>query len=83
MPNYSMNDLHPAGAALFFDTESFLKDLSEEDESMLTGGRANSNSISRSGRVARIRRIRIIRRRRLQTRRRLLLRRRRRAASNT
>ena len=31
-------DLHPAGSALFSGSESFLTDLSQEDESMITGG---------------------------------------------
>lgn len=31
-------DLHPAGSALFSGSENFLTDLSQEDESMITGG---------------------------------------------
>ena len=31
-------DLHPDGSALFSGSESFLTDLSQEDESMITGG---------------------------------------------
>lgn len=33
-----MTNLHPAGAAFFSGSESFLKDLSAEDELMITGG---------------------------------------------
>jgi hypothetical protein len=43
-----INNLIP-GAALFSGSESFLKDLSEEDELMITGGRGTgSRSRSRS-----------------------------------
>ena len=47
-------DLHPAGSALFSGSESFLTDLSQEDESMITGGtyydpkKKNSSSKSKS-----------------------------------
>lgn len=45
MVNPLTTELHPAGASLLFGSESFLKDLSEEDESIITGGkRSNSNS---------------------------------------
>ena len=40
MANISISDLHPAGSALFSDSESFMsfmKDLSE-DELKITGG---------------------------------------------
>lgn len=40
-------DLHPAGSSLLLGENSFLRDLSEEDEALITGG-ARSNS--RSGR---------------------------------
>ena len=42
-------DLHPAGSALFSGSESFMRDLSEADESMITGGtyhKGNSDSDS-------------------------------------
>lgn len=37
-------DLHPAGSALFSGSESFMRDLSEADESMITGGTDYKNS---------------------------------------
>jgi hypothetical protein len=47
MVNNLNPDLHPAGSSLFLGANSFLRDLSEEDEALITGG-ARSNS--RSGR---------------------------------
>lgn len=45
MPNNLMSDLNPAGLELFSDSETFLRDLSEADEAVVTGGkRSNSNS---------------------------------------
>lgn len=45
MMNCLNPDLHLAGAALLLGENSFLRDLSEEDEAMITGGaRSNSNS---------------------------------------
>ncbi len=37
-------DLHPAGSALFSGSESFMRDLSEADESMITGGTYDKDS---------------------------------------
>ena len=80
MSKDSITALQPAGLALFADAETFLVDLSEDAESMITGG---ANSISNSGvslAVRRRRRQLAIRRRRLllaRRRRQLLLRRRR------
>ncbi len=53
------DQLHSTGAFLFSGTESFLTDLSEENESSITGGRR-----SRSDRLRRRRRRRIARMRR-------------------
>ena len=39
-------DLPPAGSALFSGSENFLTDLSQEDESMITGGTGYDNSKS-------------------------------------
>lgn len=39
-------DLHPAGSALFSGSESFMRDLSEADESMITGGTDYNSSDS-------------------------------------
>lgn len=40
-------ELYPAGSALLLGPDSFLKDLSEEDESMIGGGkRSRTNSRS-------------------------------------
>lgn len=79
MSKDSITELQPAGLALFADAETFLVDLSEDAESMITGG---ANSISNSGVSLAVRRRRqlAIRRRRLllaRRRRQLLLRRRR------
>lgn len=53
-------ELHPAGTSLLFGAESFLKDLSEEDESIITGGkRSNSGRPKRKRRRAKRRRRRI------------------------
>ena len=81
MPEVQTSELNPTGLALFTDAETFLTDLSEEHESMISGG--GTSSISRSDLVrrrrqrrrrrVRIRRIRIrirIRRRRIRRRRR-------------
>ncbi|MBE9180901.1 hypothetical protein IQ268_20285 [Oculatella sp. LEGE 06141] len=52
-----ISELAPAGSALFSDFDSFLNDLSEEDESMIAGGaRSNSNSGRRRPRRKPIRR---------------------------
>lgn len=71
MGNNLIPDSHPIGSALFFDAESFLTDLSEEDESTFTGGkRSRSSVIKLRRRRLRIRRNRIrIRRRRIRQRR--------------
>jgi hypothetical protein len=40
-------DQYPLGSVLFSDSESFIRDLTEEDESVMVGGkrsRSNSNS---------------------------------------
>lgn len=47
MVNNLKPDLHLAGSSLLLGENSFLRDLSEEDEALITGG-ARSNS--RSGR---------------------------------
>lgn len=88
-----ISEVQPAGLALFTDAETFLVDLSEDDESMITGG---ANSVSNSGlslaqrrrRQLALRRRRLLaarRRRQLLARRRRLLaaRRRRAAAANS
>ncbi|MBE9100339.1 hypothetical protein [Vacuolonema iberomarrocanum] len=82
MPEVQTSELNPTGLALFTDAETFLTDLSEEHESMISGG---GTSISRSDLVrrrrqrrrrrVRLRRIRIririrVRRRRIRRRRR-------------
>ena len=41
-------DLHPAGSALFSGSESFMRDLSEADESMITGGTYHKKNSSDS-----------------------------------
>lgn len=53
MANNLTPDLRPAGSALLLGANSFLQDLSEEDEAMITGG---DRSNSRSGRPKRRRR---------------------------
>lgn len=78
MKQNSLTQSHSAGLALFADAETFLTDLSENDESMITGG---ANSVSNSGLTpARRRRLLLARRRQLllARRRQLLLARRRR-----
>lgn len=52
MANNLNPDLHLAGSALLLGESSFLRDLSEEDEALITGG-GRSNSNSRSGRPKR------------------------------
>lgn len=47
----NLTNLQPLGSTLLFGTESFLSDLSEEDESVIAGGRG-----SNSGRPKRRRR---------------------------
>jgi hypothetical protein len=59
MGSNPVSSLSPAGASLFFGAENFLKDLSEADESAITGGNR-----SRSGRPKRRRRPKAKRRRR-------------------
>lgn len=59
MENALVSELLPTGASLFFGSENYLKDLSEEDESNIAGG-----GRSRSGRVKRKRRAQLKRRRR-------------------
>lgn len=49
MNTNSTTDIRPTGLALFSNSESFLKDLTEEDESFISGG-DRSDSRSRSGR---------------------------------
>lgn len=76
MPEIHIPGLNPTGLALFTDAETFLTDLSENDESMITGG---ANSVSNSGLSPAGRRRRILarrRQRRLARRRRILARRR-------
>lgn len=54
MVNPLTSELNPAGLALFFGAESFLKDLSEADEAIVTGGkRSNSSRPKRKRRVKR------------------------------
>ena len=38
MANNLISDRHPAGSALFSGSESFMTDLSQEDESIIAGG---------------------------------------------
>ncbi|PSB62112.1 hypothetical protein C7B61_14970 [filamentous cyanobacterium CCP1] len=59
-----LTDEDLTGVSLFAGAESFLKDLSEEDESSITGGKR-----SRSGRLKRRRRRRRLRRLRARRRR--------------
>lgn len=60
-----ISEMQPAGLALFTDAETFLVDLSEDDESMITGG-ANSVSNNRLSLAQRRRRRQLaIRRQRL------------------
>lgn len=78
MPEVRTPESNPTGLALFTDAETFLTDLSEDHESMISGG---GSSISRSDlvrrrRQRRRRRIRI-RRRRIRIRIRIRIRRRR------
>ncbi|NJO80085.1 MAG: hypothetical protein HC827_17260 [Cyanobacteria bacterium RM1_2_2] len=57
MANNLNPDLQLAGLTLLSGENSFLKDLSEEDEAMITGGdRSNSNSGRRPRRRRRRRR---------------------------
>lgn len=53
-------NLYPAGSGLLLGENSFLNDLSEEDESMISGGKRSN---SRSGRRPKRRRQRRRRRR--------------------
>ena len=71
MDNLLNSEQYLAGSTLFSDTESFLRDLSEDDELMIAGGR-NSRSNSRPKR-----------RRRRPKRRRRVVRRRNRSVSNS
>jgi hypothetical protein len=66
MDTNSISDIRPTGLALFSSSESFLTDLTEEDESLITGGdRSNSNSgPRRRRRPARRPRRRVVRRNR-------------------
>lgn len=63
MDNQLKSEQYLAGSTLFSDSESFLRDLSEDDELMIAGGR---NSRSNSGprrRRRRPKRRRVVRRR--------------------
>ena len=65
MNDRSISDARPAGLGLLNTSESFLKDLSEMDEALITGGaRSNSNSGGRRRRrpVRRRRARRVVRR---------------------
>lgn len=45
MNKFLIQDSDPAGLALFSGAETFLRDLSEEEEAIISGGkRSNSNS---------------------------------------
>ncbi|HEY9627454.1 MAG TPA: hypothetical protein V6C84_09145 [Coleofasciculaceae cyanobacterium] len=53
------DELYPAGASLFSGSESFLKDLSEEDESAITGGkRSQSGRAKKKKKKRRVKRAR-------------------------
>lgn len=56
MENYLTSDLHPTGIALFDGFETLLKDLSEEDESMISGGSRSNSRPKRRKRPVRNRR---------------------------
>jgi hypothetical protein len=67
MDTNSISDIRPTGLALFSNSESFLTDLTEEDESLITGGdRSDSDSgpRRRRRRPARRPRRRVVRRNR-------------------
>jgi hypothetical protein len=42
-----LTDLRPIGSSLLFGADSFLSDLSEEDESVISGGRGSNSNRSR------------------------------------
>ncbi len=52
----NLSELQPIGSSLLFGSESFLSALSEEDESVITGGRGSNSSRSRRRRPRRRRR---------------------------
>lgn len=57
MANDLILDQYPLGSVLFSDSESFIRDLTEEDESTLVGGkRSRSRNNSNDGRRKRRRR---------------------------
>lgn len=57
-----VQELNPAGLALFSGTENFLQDLSQEEESTISGGKRSNSRSGRPRRRAR-RRLRRARRR--------------------
>ncbi|MBW4658220.1 MAG: hypothetical protein KME15_06070 [Drouetiella hepatica Uher 2000/2452] len=61
-----IDELYPAGMSLFLGSESFLKDLSEEDESTITGGKRSQSG--RSNKRKKKRRVRKARRRVVRSR---------------
>ncbi|MBI4782990.1 MAG: hypothetical protein HY785_16960 [Oscillatoriophycideae cyanobacterium NC_groundwater_1537_Pr4_S-0.65um_50_18] len=52
------DELYPAGASLFSGSESFLKDLSEEDESAISGGKRSQSGRAKKKKKRRVRRAR-------------------------
>lgn len=62
MVNTLTPELYPAGAALFLGSESYLKDLSEEDESNIAGGKRSRSGRAKRRRPRRNRRRRAVRR---------------------
>lgn len=56
MMRNQITDLSPIGLALFSDLDSFMNDLSEDNEAMITGGRRSGVSRSTNSRTRRRRR---------------------------
>ncbi|MBE9037063.1 hypothetical protein [aff. Roholtiella sp. LEGE 12411] len=48
MANIKLNDIKPAGTALFADSESFLNYLNDDEIGQVTGGLAANSGVSNS-----------------------------------